>query len=100
PVPFDPNPVPGICTERDEYLPIISADDEMMLYTRKQPYVSKNAGPGADPDNEIELFSYSKRNKETGIFEKGKRMPYPFNRKGAEGGATMSITNTHLFFTM
>lgn len=98
PVPFDPNPVPGICTERDEYLPIISADNEMMLYTRKQPSVNKDS-PFAT-DKEIELFSYSKRNKETGLFEKGKRMPYPFNRKGAEGGATMSIDNKHLFFTM
>lgn len=98
PVPFDPTPVPGICTERDEYLPIISADDAMMLYTRKQPSVNKDS-PFAT-DKEIELFSYSKRNKETGLFEKGKRMPYPFNRKGAEGGATMSINNKHLFFTM
>ena len=98
PVPFDPNPVAGICTERDEYLPIISADNEMMLYTRKQPLVNKD-NPFAT-DNEIELFSYSKRNKETGLFEKGKRMPYPFNKKGAEGGATMSINNKHLFFTM
>lgn len=98
PVPFEPNPVPGICTERDEYLPIITADDDMMLFTRKQPSVNKDS-PFAT-EKEIELFSYSKRNKETGLFEKGKRMPYPFNRKGAEGGATMSINNKHLFFTM
>lgn len=98
PVPFDPNPVRDICTEKDEYLPIISADDEMMLFTRKQPYVNKD-NPFAT-DSEIEIFSYSKRNKETGVFDKGKRMPYPFNKKGAEGGATMSINNKHLFFTM
>jgi outer membrane protein OmpA-like peptidoglycan-associated protein/tetratricopeptide (TPR) repeat protein len=98
PVPFDPNPVEGICTEKDEYLPIITADDEMLLFTRKQPSVNKDS-PYAS-DKEIELFSYSKRNKETGVFDKGKRMPYPFNKKGAEGGATMSINNKHLFFTM
>ncbi len=98
PVPFDPHPVAGICTERDEYLPIISADDEEMLFTRKVPLVDKNV-LGAT-DRELELFSYSKRNPSTGEFEKGTRMPYPFNKNGSEGGATMSIDNKHLFFTV
>lgn len=99
PVPFDPNPVQGICTERDEYLPIISADDEQMLFTRKQPYTNKDV-TYAQEDNEIELFSYSMRNPTTGVFEKGKRMPYPFNKNGSEGGATMTIDNKHVFFTV
>ena len=99
PVPFDPNPVTGISTEKDEYLPIISADDEQMLFTRKQPYVNKDLGYSPE-DNEIEVFSYSKRNPATGQFEKGKRMPYPFNKNGSEGGATMTIDNHHMYFTV
>ena len=99
PVPFDPTPVPGISTEKDEYLPIITADDEQMLFTRRVPYVNKDQA-FASEDNEIEVFSYSKRNPTTGLFDKGKRMPYPFNRNGSEGGATMSIDNKHLFFTV
>ncbi|HSH64988.1 MAG TPA: OmpA family protein [Bacteroidia bacterium] len=99
PVPFDPNPVQGISTEKDEYLPIISADDEQMLFTRRQPYVNKDLGYTPE-DNEIEVFSYSKRNPATGLFEKGKRMPYPFNKNGSEGGATMSIDNHHIYFTV
>jgi hypothetical protein len=98
PVPFDPNPVQGICTEYDEYLPIISADDEMMLFTRKTPYVNKDLP--YQSDKELELFSFSMRNKNTGLFEKGKRMPYPFNKEGGQGGATMSIDNKHLYFTV
>ncbi|MFL5763330.1 MAG: OmpA family protein [Bacteroidia bacterium] len=96
-VPFDPKPVEGICTERDEYLPIISSDDEMMLFTRKQPYVDKDQV--YETDKELELFSYATRSKTTGQFNKGQRMPYPFNKDGAEGGATMSIDNKHIFFT-
>ena len=98
-VPFDPKPVEGICTEKDEYLPIISSDDEMMLFTRKQPYVNKDGISGMTTDTEIELFSYSMRSKTTGQFGKGQRMPYPFNKDGGEGGATMSIDNKHVFFT-
>lgn len=100
PVPFDPHPVPGICTEKDEYLPIISPDDEMMLYTRKVAIEDKMGTPGMSTDKEQELFSFSMRNKATGEFEKGHRMPYPFNKNGSEGGATMSIDNKHLFFTI
>ena len=99
PVPFDPFPVPGICTEKDEYLPIISSDDEMMLFTRKQPYTDPNGISGMTTDKELELFSYATRSKTTGEFNKGQRMPYPFNKDGAEGGATMSIDNKHIYFT-
>jgi outer membrane protein OmpA-like peptidoglycan-associated protein len=100
PVPFDPHPVEGICTEKDEYLPIISADDEIMWFTRKMPYVDKNGISGMSSDREIELFSYSKRDKATGKFTKGNRMPYPFNKNQNEGGATLSIDNKHMYFTV
>lgn len=96
-VPFDPTPVEGICTEKDEYLPIITSDDEMMLFTRKQPFVNKDMV--YETDKELELFSYAIRNKTSGLFNKGQRMPYPFNKNGSEGGATMSIDNKHVFFT-
>ena len=99
PVPFDPHPVAGICTEKDEYLPIISPDDETMLYTRKIAVEERTGIPGESSDKEQEVFSFSKRNLTTGEFEKGHRMPYPFNKNGSEGGATMSIDNKHLFFT-
>jgi len=99
PVPFDPNPVTGVCTPNDEYLPIITADDEQILFTRKSPYVSKDGIVGMSTDMEIELFSYSKRDK-SGQFTKGSRMPYPFNKQGGQGGATMSIDNKHLYFTI
>jgi len=100
PVPFDPHPVAGICTDRDEYLPIISPDDEMMLFTRKVPVMDKFGTPGMTSDKEQELFCFSKRDPVTKEFDKGKRMPFPFNQNENEGGATMSIDNKHLFFTV
>ena len=99
PVPFDPKPVEGISTDRDEYLPIISPDDEMMLFTRKMPYKSRNGIVGETFDNEIEVFSLSKRDASTHKFPKGSQMPSPFNEGGNEGGATISIDNKHLYFT-
>lgn len=100
PVPFDPNPVQGICTERDEYLPIISQDDGLMLFTRKELYADKSGIVGVVSEKTQELFSFSKRDPSTGSFDKGKRMPSPFNKNGGEGGATISLDNRHLFFTV
>ncbi|HEX8517122.1 MAG TPA: OmpA family protein [Bacteroidia bacterium] len=97
PVPFDPHPVEGVSTEKAEYLGSISADDDMMLFSRRMPYVNKDQV--AESDREIELFSYSTRDKSTGKFGKGSRMPYPFNKGTNEGGATLSIDNRHMYFT-
>lgn len=98
PVPFDPHPLAGVCTEKDEYLPMISADDDMIWFTRRVPYVDKNGISGVQSDREVELFSYSKREKSTGQFTKGSRMPYPFNKGTNEGGGTFSIDNKHMYF--
>ncbi len=97
PVPFDPNPVEGICTARDEYLPIISPDDQMMLFTRRMPCPSKDRA--WQTDKECELFSFSIRNK-NGKFGAGEPMKSPFNKNENEGGASLSIDNKHVYFTI
>ncbi len=97
PVPFDPNPVPGICTIRDEYLPIISPDNEMMMFTRRMPVKLKDRV--WQSDQEAEYFCYSKRNK-SGQFDQGQPMQSPFNQNENEGGASLSIDNKHVYFTI
>ncbi len=99
PVPFDPYAVNGVSTELDEYLPIISPDDQMIFFTRKQPHV-KRLGELTQQDKEDEFFCFSKRNPETGEFDRGRPMPYPFNNSSNEGGATVSVDNKHLYFTV
>ncbi len=99
PVPFDPKAVSGICTDKDEYLPIIAPDDEAMLFTRKMAFKDRNSTFQAE-DNEHDVFSISKRNMTTGLFDKGGAMPFPFNQGDNEGGATISIDNKHLYFTI
>ena len=97
PVPFDPKPVVGICTKEDEYLPIISPDDEMALFTRRV-----KQAPGKDDmfqrTSDKEIFMYS--TKEGANFSKGESMPYPFNQNQNEGGATLTLDNKHLYYTV
>ena len=35
-VPYNPQPVSGISTKDDEYLPILSADNDIAFYTRRR----------------------------------------------------------------
>ncbi|MGM0613364.1 MAG: OmpA family protein [Bacteroidota bacterium] len=97
-VPFDPKPVKGISTPRDEYLAILSPDHEMMFFTRKVKKESKQTAWEPEDNNE-EQFIVSHRKKEN-VFEKGKAMPEPFNEEKNEGGATVTIDNKDLYLTI
>ena len=97
PVPFDPNPVNGICTAKDEYLPIISPDNQSMYFTRKMLVQNKDRVWATD--KESEFFCVAKRDK-TGQFDQGKPMLNPFNTNENEGGASLSIDSRHIYFTV
>ena len=97
PVPFNPQPVPGVSTEFDEYLPIISPDNEMALFTRKLK-LSPRKNDLVPQTKFVEKFMFSKR--EDGEFGRGDAMPFPFNLNDNEGGATVTIDNKMLFYTL
>src|SRR3989304_991090 len=91
PVPFEPVSVEGICTPVDEYLPAISADNEIAFFTRKY----EKEVTGNQFRKLVEEFTYSER--VNGKFMRGEPMPPPFNRGQNEGGATLTIDNNHMF---
>ena len=97
PVPFAPRAVKGISTPDDEYLAIISPDNELALYTRRM-MVPPNKNDLVPKPKLKEKFIYSER--KNGSFDEGKLMPYPFNRYDNEGGATLTIDNKELFYTV
>lgn len=96
PVPFDPEVVAGISTQKDEFLPAITADMELMYFTRRVSFDSKDQT--FERDKQRDLFSISK--KKGGVFEKGGQVPPPFNVNPNEGGPTLSIDNRHLYYTI
>ena len=93
PVPYNPTIVKGISTEYDEYLPIISPDQELSFFTRR----SLKSGIDILVPTYVEEFIASKKNK--GQFLQGSLMPYPFNQESNEGGASITIDNKILYFT-
>lgn len=94
PVPYQPQPVPGISTEDDEYLPILSPDNDIALFTRRR--VKQEVGMLRPATVEEFVMSSMK----DGVFNLGNLMPYPFNLHDNEGGASLTIDNNELFITI
>jgi outer membrane protein OmpA-like peptidoglycan-associated protein/tetratricopeptide (TPR) repeat protein len=98
PVPFEPRVVEGISTVENEYLPIISADNQMALYTREIKLLpDKNSV--FTTTKSVEKFMFSSATAD-GNFSEGEEMPDPFNRTDNEGGAALTIDNNTLFYTV
>ncbi|HTL82779.1 MAG TPA: hypothetical protein VL651_13795, partial [Bacteroidia bacterium] len=95
--PFNPTPVPGICTDKDEYLAIVSPDNTIALYIRKLPL--DDMGQAWHTDQFREVFTKSTK-QSNGQFDVGESMDDPFNRNANEGGPTLTIDNKHLFYTI
>lgn len=96
-VPFDPRPIPGISTEKDEYLPIITPDNKFAFFTRRL-VIPPDINDLIPKAREREIFSFSRRNGER--FEQGTAMAPPFNKHQNEGGATLTADNRELFYTV
>ena len=93
PVTFNPKIVSGISTISDEYLPIISPDQELSFFTRRSDKSSLNS----ITNTIVEEFVSSKKIK--GKFEIGQALSSPFNLESNEGGASITIDNRVLYYT-
>ncbi|MDR1345453.1 MAG: OmpA family protein [Bacteroidales bacterium] len=97
PVPFEPHPVPGISTPDDEYLGILSPDEEEFYFTRRKT-VNTGGYFGGDKEDR-EFFSMSKKGA-SGQFAEGMALPEPFNKGTTnEGSPTLNLTNDLLIFS-
>ncbi len=96
PVPFNPQKVEGVNSTGDEYLPMLSPDNEYIYFTRKSTEKAK----GDIYAREIELLMQSFR--KTGLidFESPTALPPPFNVGDNYGGVSISLDNRELFVTV
>jgi outer membrane protein OmpA-like peptidoglycan-associated protein/tetratricopeptide (TPR) repeat protein len=98
PVPFEPKVVEGISTAGNEYLPILSPDNQMALFTREIKIAPGKNNLVQEPKLK-EKFLFSMRN-DNGQFDQGEEMPEPFNINDNEGGATLTADNNTLCYTV
>jgi len=93
PVQFNPEIVSGISTIFDEYLPIISPDQELSFFTRR----SDKSSFSSITNTSVEEFVSSRKVK--GKFQEGQALTYPFNMESNEGGSSITIDNKVLYYT-
>ncbi len=101
PVSFEPQIVEGVSTKEDEFLPMISPDGELAIYTHR--YFAKDQLNDGGKIVEELAFSVKEQNGQSinDYFSKGKKMPYPFNVEGLDQGAmSMTIDNSELYITI
>ncbi|MDR2009394.1 MAG: OmpA family protein [Bacteroidales bacterium] len=97
-VPFNPIVVEGLSTEDDEYLPLMSPDGTLALFTRS--YL-KNDASTSYRGKFVEEFTIGEPADGSGlIFSNIEPMPYPFNTGRNQGAATITIDNNTLFMTI
>lgn len=91
-VPFEPkNLGPGVNSAFDEYFPIITVDDSVLIFTRK--YLKDETSPTMEED-----FFCSKRDT-LGQWGPAQLLPGPINTSGNEGAQFISPDGRYLFFT-
>lgn len=105
PVLFNPKLVPGISSKFDEYLVFITPDNEKAFYTRRTEERDNHSAWSSDLKYK-EKFFVSNRTPVPGKalseipFDNGVAMPEPFNLEENEGGATVTIDNKELIYTV
>ena len=70
PVPFNPQPVVGVCTELDEFLPLITPDNEHMLVTRQYKLESEVKQTSFTSTTETLFKSLSSQTEVQQVFQK------------------------------
>jgi outer membrane protein OmpA-like peptidoglycan-associated protein/tetratricopeptide (TPR) repeat protein len=95
PVPYNPKIVKNVSTKEDEFLPMISPDNQLLFYTRRAD--EKHLG---DIQTQLkERFTVSERPNVKSEFNSGEKLSAPFNTNDFSnyGGVSLSLDNKEMF---
>lgn len=96
PVPFNPVRLTGINTPADEYLPMLSPDNEIIFFTRQEKVKAKGDLYARDVEN----FMQAPANADGSDFQNPQPLPPPFNVGDNYGGVSISLDNREMFVTV
>lgn len=94
PVPFEPFPLEGVNTHEDEYLAMMSPDNENIYYTKR--YMKQGRNELVPVQTEEFTVSYLREGKWVGH----EALDPPFNVGDNYGGCTFSLDNKKMFVTV
>ncbi len=93
--PLDLRVLANVSTPADEYLPMLSPDNDMLFFTR----VHKVRDKGDIVERSVEELTEARRQADGG-FNAGRALPEPFNVGDNYGGVTISLNNKEMFVTV
>ena len=93
PVKFDPKVVQNVSTKGDEYLPMISPDNELLFFTRASEFKRL----GDIQTTKKEELVLAERTSAAIDFNSGEALPPPFNVGDNYGGVSISVDNKELY---
>src|SRR5690554_1112171 len=96
PVVFNPKRLEGVNTDADEYLPMLSHDNEFIFFTRKEMVKYK----GDLYAREVENFMQAEATTDGNDFKNAQPLPPPFNVGDNYGGVSLSLNNREMFVTV
>ncbi len=93
-VPFEPVMVKNVSSADEEYFPMISPDNELIFFTRKQDVSDR----GSIISDVREVFTVSQRPTVKDLFDSGEPLKPPFNDGSVQsyGSATLSVDNKEM----
>ena len=94
PVPYSPIELVNVSSDKDEYLPMISPDNDLIFFARKG-----RVDDGGIPAVVVEAFTMSQRASVNVPFDKGTELRAPFNTPKYQnyGGVSLSLDNKEMF---
>ncbi len=93
---IQPKKINKASTSKSEYLPVLSPDNQILLFTRKYSQVQR----GMAELKEVEEFTLATRIDTGFVFDEGIKLEEPFNKGGNYGGASLTLTNKEMFLTV
>ena len=98
-VPFDPAPLVGVSSRRNENLPFITPDGRYCYYLREVPEKRDRGATFYTNDVENTTWKLFRSEWKDSAFTTGIEMPAPFNQGYAEGGVTATADGQTLYFS-
>lgn len=96
--PFDPTPLAGVSSKRNETLPFITHDGRRCYYLREVP-LRKGRSTFYNPDVEKTVWKLFCSDWKDTAFSTGRELSAPFNQGDPEGGVSLTADGRSLFFS-
>lgn len=97
--PFDPSPLRGVSSKRNEDLPYLTPDGQRCYYLRELPAKrDRTSFYSSTNEKTVWKLMYSDWKSNDSAFDSGHELPSPFNQGASEGAISTTADGSELYF--